>query len=368
MNRLIYLAVGLSLITIIGSSKAEDDLNIFPESPAITSQDETKEDSKTKKQILEQRSENVERSEAEKDLDNRNNNTQSSETNSQVDADGQEVRQTDEGTSDSSSRPLEQEVNQIDEGKSDSSSWALLNPLLVAGDKGLFGLLALLAVIFSSWRNTNSTKKSMRGIEKRLISLKSHIKEIDEPGKDNINAHLINAKLEGLDSKVKIIENKLKQISEPISRDAMTSISMPNPPTPLPQTPQVFKPQGPSKEQLVQALNSGERQKLKDESISQLNITSKSENDILIGRSTVTELEVVSAGGSYQLLIISGQSLLFPTEQTLKGFTAAQKSKGIFDYEEQSISTPELAEPALVEKSGSDWHVKQLGKIYIPKT
>ena len=71
-------------------------------------------------------------------------------------------------------------------------------------------------------------------------------------------------------------------------------------------------------------------------------------------------------GGSYLLVMLLGQPLLFPTEKTLKGFTAAQRSKGLFDYEQQTIANPQLLEPALLEGAGSSWIVKQLGTIAIP--
>lgn len=130
---------------------------------------------------------------------------------------------------------------------------------------------------------------------------------------------------------------------------------------------EIARPKGPSKEMLIDALNSGDRQKVREAAISQLNITNESENAIATGRSVTTELEVVSAGGSYQLIEIDGQSWLFPTVQTLGGFASTQTSKGIFDFEQQVISNPILAEPALIEKSGSKWKVKQLGKIVVPK-
>ena len=81
---------------------------------------------------------------------------------------------------------------------------------------------------------------------------------------------------------------------------------------------------------------------------------------------TNTELEVVSGGGSYLLVMLLGQPLLFPTEKTLKGYTAAQRSKGLFDYEQQTIGQPQLLEPALLEGSGDSWTVKQIGKIALP--
>ena len=124
-------------------------------------------------------------------------------------------------------------------------------------------------------------------------------------------------------------------------------------------------PMGPSKESLIAALNGGDQQQLRDASSSELNITSESKESIAIGRSINTELREVSGGGSYLLVNLQGQAWLFPTERSLAGFTASQRSKGIFDYEKQTISTPKLLEPALLERSGTNWMIKQIGRIAI---
>jgi hypothetical protein len=58
--------------------------------------------------------------------------------------------------------------------------------------------------------------------------------------------------------------------------------------------------------------------------------------------------------------------LLYPTDQTLRGFGQAQPTKGVFTYQKQPIATPQVLTPALVELVGSNWRVKQLGTIAVP--
>ena len=64
--------------------------------------------------------------------------------------------------------------------------------------------------------------------------------------------------------------------------------------------------------------------------------------------------------------MLQGQAWLFPTERTLKGFAAAQPSKGLFHYEQQTIAKPQLLEPAALEGSGERWSVKSIGLIGTP--
>jgi hypothetical protein len=119
-------------------------------------------------------------------------------------------------------------------------------------------------------------------------------------------------------------------------------------------------------EELTAAVNGNERQAVKNATRTQLNITSDSDNAIATGRLTQTELEEVSGGGSYLLMVIDTQGLLYPTEQTLNGFGQLQPAKGVFAYLKQSIATPQVLTPALVERVGSNWRVQQLGTIAVP--
>ena len=117
---------------------------------------------------------------------------------------------------------------------------------------------------------------------------------------------------------------------------------------------------------LIRAINTGDRQVLREATTVELNITSASENTIAMGMSEATELEEVSAGGSYLLASLEGRTLLFPTDRTLRGFSTTQPSKGLYSYEQQSVAKAEIIEPAVLEKSGAVWRVSQKGRVAIP--
>ena len=128
----------------------------------------------------------------------------------------------------------------------------------------------------------------------------------------------------------------------------------------------VIKTAAQQEEELTAAVNGNERQAVKNATRTQLNITSDSDNAIATGRLTQTELEEVSGGGSYLLMVIETQGLLYPTEQTLNGFGQLQPANGVFAYLKQSIATPQVLTPALLERVGSNWRVQQLGTIAVP--
>ena len=117
---------------------------------------------------------------------------------------------------------------------------------------------------------------------------------------------------------------------------------------------------------LIQAINSGDRQALREATTAELNITSSSENSLLMGMSQATELEEVSAGGSYLLVSLERRMLLFPTDRTLRSFSTTQPSNGLYSYVQQSVANAESIEPAVLEKSGPVWRVIQKGRVAIP--
>ena len=121
-----------------------------------------------------------------------------------------------------------------------------------------------------------------------------------------------------------------------------------------------------SRQMLIEALNNGDRQAVREHTTAHLNITSDSENALSIGRYQPTQLEVVGGGGSYWLAVISDQAWLFPTELTLKGFLSVQPDKGLYSYEKQMIGSPQLIEPALLRQDGNLWTVETLGRVAIP--
>ena len=155
------------------------------------------------------------------------------------------------------------------------------------------------------------------------------------------------------------------QPTTPPSKPVATVVPSPPASTPAP-VPMVPLPALVSKAGLIAALNSGDRQQLRDAAKAELNITNESENAIATGRAMSTELEEVAGGGSYWLITLNQQHWLFPTDRTLKGFAAAQPAKGLFEYEKQTIAEPQLIEPAQLNSNGDRWVVASMGRIGTP--
>jgi hypothetical protein len=117
---------------------------------------------------------------------------------------------------------------------------------------------------------------------------------------------------------------------------------------------------------LTAAINRGDRQSLKGEIRAQLNITRESDSAILMSKVDNTQLEVVTAGGSYFMVSIGGVNWLYPTELTLRGYAAEQPSKGIFNYTRQQISQPQVIMPARLSQNGAVWSIVEMGNIGVP--
>jgi hypothetical protein len=135
--------------------------------------------------------------------------------------------------------------------------------------------------------------------------------------------------------------------------------------------PDINKPTTPQslaqkQEQVTAAFNSGDRQTIRSETTALLNITSESENAIAMGQAIKTELQEESAGGSFCLVHIGGDSWLYPSEQTLRSFSQYQPSKGIFEFVRQPVHSPQILSPALIIKNGSVWRIEQIGRIAVP--
>lgn len=118
--------------------------------------------------------------------------------------------------------------------------------------------------------------------------------------------------------------------------------------------------------ELTAAVNRGDRQVVKSETRAQLNITHASENAISMGRLNETQLEEVSAGGSYWAASFAGETWLYPTEQTLKGYSQTQRPTGIFNYTRQPIPSALVLSPARLTLSGNLWQVVEMGSIAVP--
>jgi hypothetical protein len=133
---------------------------------------------------------------------------------------------------------------------------------------------------------------------------------------------------------------------------------------PAPQPPEPF-------DQVLQnyqdALDRGDRQALRRMQLQSLNITSDTENSLMRGRSDQsTTLEAVLGGGSYMVVSDQSRYWLFPTAQTLDGFSMNQPQKGIFSYSCEVLSRPAVKRPAEVREEGNNWIVVDLGIISVP--
>jgi hypothetical protein len=265
---------------------------------------------------------------------------------------------------------------------------------LVPGALGL-GIAALLVALEALKRAGESSNGlaqisfTMSDMRKRLDSAESKLELLSNRPKhvdDEFRRELRNLLIR-IDRVEAETQAKRTNVTAQSILDDLTPPAAPNPPSshpPLadlasflvqpspsfviePQAPiELPAPTGPFKSALIQALNSGDRQPLRAAAKAELNITNDSESAIATGRSLATELEEVSAGGSYWLIELDREHWLFPTDRTLRGFSASQPAKGLFRYESQTIPYPQLIEPVLLESSGSTWIVKSMGVIAIP--
>lgn len=237
-------------------------------------------------------------------------------------------------------------------------------PLLLAGGSSMLSLFALLMA--------RGASISRRKQHEEILRLNEEIKKL----KGNNQSLLL--RIGGVETQMEQgVMNWSKAIStstqKPPSAQVQPSSAMswpvpqpvsdPHPaqaPAPAPGPPAV------NRTSLTSSLNTGDRQQLRELATAELNITSESENALAMGRAIATELEEVPGGGSYWLVTLQGEHLLFPTDRTMKGFAAAQPAKGLFHYEQQTIAQPQLIEPALLENRGTRWCIKTMGRIAVP--
>lgn len=121
-------------------------------------------------------------------------------------------------------------------------------------------------------------------------------------------------------------------------------------------------------EDFASAIELDNRNIIREQSDSELNITKESE-DALVRRELGhrTQLEEVSGGGSYYRLSEGGRSWLFPTPLTLKMIARNRPSKGLFQYESDSTLMPRIKKPAEIQSiSDKHWQVVEMGTIIIP--
>jgi hypothetical protein len=267
--------------------------------------------------------------------------------------------------------------------------------LLVPGGLGLIGIAALLLARQASKRvddafyNQDQFSLKTDAMLKRLETAERHLKDLGN--KSNQLNDELRREVKNLLTRIDHVAGQAQtqrsgiptgttvdsptppatpeaSISSPSVADLASRWTQSSPDSVTPAVDPVQLPAftGPSKSALIAALNSADRQLLKVAARAELNITSDSESAIATGRSLATELEEVPAAGSYLLIELDREYWLFPTERTLRGFSASQPAKGLFRYEPQTIPSPQLIEPALLESSGATWIVKSMGVIAIP--
>lgn len=262
--------------------------------------------------------------------------------------------------------------------RTDSSAWPLQPGLFgvlngmwlgwVSLVVGLFGIGSALLVSVQSGHVISQLKERIsrhdKDVEKAYAAINYLSKRSDEDA----------ARLSRLQSAYQQIEDKhagilttinslrIQQRTEPQTY----AVPMPNQ-IRTPQATQSYQPSPAEKQaELTSAVNRGDRQLVKSETCAHMNITHASENAISMGRLDVTQLEEVSAGGSYWAASFGGETWLYPTEQTLKGYTQTQRPTGIFKYTRQPISSAQVISPARLRLNGTLWQVAEMGIIAVP--
>jgi hypothetical protein len=186
----------------------------------------------------------------------------------------------------------------------------------------------------------------------------------EQDSKNIINLQTAYHQLEGKHAAILASINSLRaqQKIEPQSY----AIPMPRPIS-APLATQPYRPSRAEKQaELTAAVNRVDRQLVKSETRAHLNITHASENAISMGRLNETQLEEVTAGGSYWAASFDGETWLYPTEQTLKGYTQSQRPTGIFNYTRQPIPSAQVISPARLTLNGTLWQVVDMGSIAVP--
>lgn len=244
----------------------------------------------------------------------------------------------------------------------------ILKSLLSVGGT-LLGIVAFM-LSFRALQHLKKHHGALEDYRKQMSQMRTHLSRMDqEIAQQRV---LIRSPMSGnvpIPSSAPASLRDTALSPDPVSPPSLIPVEPPWPPLiPLSEQLPIQEPLPtlPSMSSLIQALNAGDRQQLRDASKAELNITNDSENLIATGRSLATELEEVPRGGSFWLIELDNQYWLFPTDRTLKGFSASQPAKGLFHYQRHTIANPQLIEPALLESSDNSWIVRSLGVIGIP--
>ena len=227
------------------------------------------------------------------------------------------------------------------------------------------GLLLALIALGSGITAHLQLRRSHQSLRKHSDSLRARLSELELQVEQDRVVNRARQTSQAASTRGQANTSVGAQPTTPPSKPVATAVPSPPASTPAP-VPMVPLPALVSKAGLIAALNSGDRQQLRDAAKAELNITNESENAIATGRAMSTELEEVAGGGSYWLITLNQQHWLFPTDRTLKGFAAAQPAKGLFEYEKQTIAEPQLIEPAQLNSNGDRWVVASMGRIGTP--
>jgi hypothetical protein len=268
---------------------------------------------------------------------------------------------------------LESKVAELTKNHEESGKAGLLGvswPLLLAGGSSLLSMIALLMATGASLSRRkqheeilrlNEEIKKLKGNNQSLLLRIGGVEAQMEQGVMNWSRAIATSSQKPASAQVQPSKSMSWPVPVPVvdTKPAPAPIPVPAP-VPTPGPPAV------TRTSLINSLNAGDRQQLREVASAELNITSESENALAMGRAIATELEEVPGGGSYWLVSLQGEHLLFPTDRTIKGFAAAQPAKGIFNFEQQTIAHPQLMEPALLENQGTRWCIKTMGRIAVP--
>lgn len=269
------------------------------------------------------------------------------------------------------------------ESEKDHPSQWLLKPGLFDIENGVWlGSIGLAFGLFSTGFSIHCSGRSNR-LNRKLNDKQIRISRLDDniaKANSTINqlSKIVNdssSKLAQLESYCQQLEDKhasllfslnsqrLQQRSEQAPLASRLTSTVENSPVLSPTY--IQSPQQKLAE-ITTAVNRGDRQVVRAEIRAQLNITNESENAISMGRLNETQLEEVTAGGSYWIASIDGETWLYPTEQTLKGYSQSQRLTGIFTYIRQPIPSAHVVSPARLYLNGSLWSVAEPGSIAVP--
>lgn len=215
-------------------------------------------------------------------------------------------------------------------------------------------VLALALAVLQAQRN----RAAQAVIRQRLKELRQEIKAIGEP-----------ATIPGIPAGPRLPKPLIPAALEPVAPRAPKDL-LPDPaPAPAPAPPEPAAappPRSMSLEDWIAAVNSGQRDSLRSQAATQLNITKDSEDAIQMGRTDATCLEDVQAGGSYLRVTCGDDHWLLPTERTLASFRSFQPTKGVFSYVPMLSGHPQVQTACRLEPWCAGWRVVSPGVIRVP--